>query len=182
MRVLSKTTSVSVMWTLPGDLARTIVDYAQVVAKQNGASATLAEDIAQITIIRIDEAAGRNPGLRSLLERKGWRGYVATATRNVIVGHHRSEARRLTRETTSSRDQERLSEKASELQLLESAVMLEQLSNTLNEEEQLFVHLRWFQGLPIREIATHMGLTEGRTWHFGQGVLTKLRRRLGPSD
>lgn len=176
--MVPETTSMSSRWTLPEELAGVIVEYAQLVAEQNGASPDLAQDIAQTTVIHIDQAARRNPGLRTLLERKGRRAYVATATRNVLVGYHRSEGRRVKRETASMRDQERLIEDA-QLQQLESAVLLEQLSGRLSEQEQVFVHLRWFQGLTIREIAAQMDLSEGRTWHLGQDAITKLRRRLG---
>lgn len=166
------------MWLLSDELTRTIINYARGVATQNGATVELAEDVAQITVLRINEAARRNSAVRTLVSNKGWRGYVATATRNVLAGHHRSEARRLRRESASIEDSARLASEIRELEQLEAAILLEQLSSSLSAEEQIFVHLRWFQGLTIREVAAHLNVSESVAWHLGRGVITKLELRL----
>src|SRR5438309_11846520 len=85
-------------WQLPLDLAPRLRQYAVDVATMNGASPDLADDIAQVTLLRLNDAAARNPGVIDLVRSPTWKSYVATATRNVLAGYHRSEARRARRE------------------------------------------------------------------------------------
>lgn len=169
-------------WELPLETTPTLRDYALQVAVRNGAPRDLAEDIAQITLLRLNEAAARNPGVLALLGAPTWRSYVAASTRNVLAGHHRSESRRLRREESDSASQERLAAETRELDELLAAMMIEQLAAHLSREEQLFVHLRYFQGKRLREIAEELGMTEARLSHVGRGTIKKLETLLKPKN
>lgn len=165
-------------WELPLETSQTVRDYSFEVALKNGASSELADDIAQITVLRINEAAARNPAVIDFVQGRNWRAYVASATRNVLAGYHRSETKRLKREESEAWVQERLAEEARELDELLAVLLLEELSVHLTPEEQRFLHLRYFLGMRIREIATALGTTEARVSHVGRSAIRKLERAL----
>jgi transcriptional regulator len=55
-------------------------------------------------------------------------------------------------------------------------LLLEELSTCLTREEQVFLDLRYFQGLKIREIAEALDTTEARTSHIGRSAIRKIER------
>lgn len=168
----------TMIWQLPLELSTRIREYAVEVARLNGATPDEADDVAQATIIALNDAATRNPSVGDLLLADGWRGYVATATRNALAGYKRSEGRRAQREESEARQRSALGTGSDELEELDAHLLLEDLSAYLTREEQLFIHLRYFVGLPMREIAQELGTTQGRISHLGRAAIRKIERVL----
>jgi DNA-directed RNA polymerase specialized sigma24 family protein len=57
-------------------------------------------------------------------------------------------------------------------------VLTEATAAALDPQERMFVHLRYAQGLTIREIAEQLDVSEGVAWHRGRRSLDKLSRHL----
>ncbi len=169
---------VAPVWQIRSELSARLREYAVNVAKLNGAPPDVADDVAQLTLIALNDAATRNPALLDILSGPSWRAYVATTSRNALSGYQRSEARRQSREDNEARKTVPLHEDRDGLEELEGILLLEDLSVYLNHEEQLFVHLRYFVGLPMREIAEALTTTEARVSHIGRAAIRKLERIL----
>jgi RNA polymerase sigma factor (sigma-70 family) len=166
-------------WTLTVSQTEEFRDLAFEVARRQGAPRDVADDVAQITILRLMEAADRSPTVTSVLASDKAPGYVTTATRNVLAGYHRSESRRLRREETAFYSDQRLVAETSELEQQLGVMMIEELATALlTPEEQAIIHLRYFQGRTTAEIAEMLDTTPGRVSHVGRAANRKIQRAL----
>lgn len=169
---------VTISWQLPSELSEPLLAYAAEVARLNGADENEADDVAQSTLLSLHNAAARNPAVVEILRSDKWKGYVATAARNALVALHRSEARRRRREEQSTRLDSAVAVGSLDWDNLEAVLLLEELSVDLSSEERLFLHLRYFVGMKMREIAETMGISRGRLSHLGRGAQKKVERSI----
>src|SRR3954468_8758740 len=82
-------------WILSNRATARLRDHAYVIALNLGADTDLAEDVAQITVLRLNEAAARNPAARRLLHGDDWASCVSRVTSRTLAAHRVAESERL---------------------------------------------------------------------------------------
>lgn len=165
-------------WVLPIATTPQIRAFAHEVAMANGASPELADDIAQLTVLRLNDAATRNCAVLALLRGTSWRLHVAKATRRVLSGYRRDESLRAAGEEQRARCDLASLGQDGEFEGLLAVLHLEALSVHLTPEEQVFVHLRYFQGQSLLEIATDMNLELAQCVAIGRAAIDKLEEAI----
>jgi RNA polymerase sigma factor (sigma-70 family) len=170
----------STTWQVPLSQTQRLRDHSFKVARRAGAPPELADDIAQITMMRLSEACGRTPELiNEVLSSETAEAYVASATRNVLAGYYRGEDRRLRREATAMESLERLNQSATEIDEQLGVILIEELaSSLLTPDEQAIIHCRYFLGRTVNETAELLGLTPGQVSHKGRSANGKIRQAL----
>lgn len=126
-----------------------------------------AEDVASDVFVKLWDRADQ------VQKRGSHKGYLATVTRNLALDLLRKTSRR------EAYDEHAIGNMASNEDLEErvtDSVLVEQLLGTLNEDCRLILHLKYYGGLTLDEIASSMGLPVGTVnWKYAQ-ARSVLRR------
>ena len=163
------------MTVFPGTEAEELLDHLEwlgALARQLARDAELAEDVTQDACVI---ALQRRPSDPSRL-----RGWLAQVVRNLVRERVRGEGRRRAREQGRARDAACESTDA----LVERVALQRELARCVLELEEpgrSVVLLRFYAGLPPREIACRQGVSTAVVHGRLQRAVTRLRRRLDHS-